>query len=77
MDYKQKLSHTKDYIFLLLISALTLLFTQSLSKYISDKLLNYNIFGIDSQLFIIIAIGGIIIVLVYVGIVKEKKAIVT
>lgn len=70
---KEKASESRKYLITLFAGALSLMFTQTLVAYINSKLAEFNIFGVDSQVFELIAIGIVIVLLVWFGVLKHPK----
>jgi hypothetical protein len=70
---REKASESRKYLVTLFAGALTLMFTQTLVGYLNSKFNEFNIFGIDSQIFELIAIGVVIMLLVWFGVLKHPK----
>ena len=70
---KERASESRKYLVTLFAGALTLLFTQTLTSYLNSKLSEINIFGLDTQIFELAAIGIVIVLLVWFGELKHPK----
>lgn len=72
---KDRLGRTGEIMAGMLFAALTMLFVLTLKDYIAIHLQTWNIFGIDSTIFLLAILAIVICLLGYFGIIKEKRAI--
>ena len=70
---KERASESRKFLATLFAGALSLMFTQTLVAYLNTKLNAFNIFGLDPQIFELIAIGVLLVLLVWFGVLKHPK----
>jgi hypothetical protein len=70
---KERTLESRKFLATLFAGALSLMFTQTLATYINGKLNEFNIFGVDPQIFELFAIGVLLVVLVWFGVVKSSS----
>lgn len=72
---KEKINRTREYFSYLFISVLSLLFVTTLKDWLTLKLQEINIFGIDSTIFELIVLVIAIIIAIYFGLIKEGRKV--
>lgn len=70
--FKERASESRKFLATLFAGALSLMFTQTLAAYLNSKLNDFNIFGLDPQIFELLAIGILLILLVWFGVLKHS-----
>ena len=70
---KERVSESRKFLATLFAGALSLMFTQTLATYLNGKLNEFNIFGLDPQIFELIAIGVLLVLLVWFGVLKHSS----
>lgn len=73
VSVRNRIQASRDTLITLFAGALSVMFTQQLVSYLNDKLREFNIWGIDSQIFALLATGIILVVLVWFGIIKQPQ----
>lgn len=68
---KERVNESRSYLATLFAGALSLMFTQTLVTYLNGKLNEFNVFGLDPQIFELIAIGIVVTLLVWFGVLKH------
>lgn len=66
------ISRTKATFLSLIVSSLLLTWSLIFRDYIKEKLGLFNIFGVETDLFLLIIIGVVIAIISYFGVVKTK-----
>jgi len=69
---KERASESRKFLATLFAGALSLMFTQTLATYLNGKLNEFNVFGIDPQIFELLAIGVLLVLLVWFGVLKHS-----
>jgi len=64
---RDKLNKTQSILLESVILALTLLFVTSFQKFITKHMSDWNLFGIDIDVFTMLAVAGIILFLAFIG----------
>ena len=70
---RQKLHHSRETLVTLFAGALSIMFTQQLVAYLNDKLREWNILGVDSQLWALLFTGSVLVLLIWFGVLKPKS----
>jgi hypothetical protein len=68
---RNRFQASRETLITLFTGALSLMFTQQLVTYLNEKLKEWNIFGVDSQVFALIFTGVALVVMVWFGLVKH------
>ena len=70
---RDRASESRKFLATLFAGALSLMFTQTLATYLNSKLNDFNIFGLDPQIFELIVIGILLVFLVWFGVLKHSS----
>jgi hypothetical protein len=68
---RNRFQASRETLITLFTGALSLMFTQQFVTYLNEKLKEWNIFGVDSQVFALIFTGVALVVMVWFGLVKH------
>lgn len=72
-ELKKKAKDSKEVLTTLFAGALSIMFTQMIVTILNEKLKEINVWGIDSLYFGAGVVGSLLLLLVWFGIIKQKR----